>query len=351
MKKNKLLIKIGNRKIGPDYKPLIIVELGINHNGNLKRAKKLVDHAHKFGAEIIKHQTHVVEDEMSEEAKKIIPSHTKKNIFDIIKSSALSESDEYKLMKYVNKKKMIFISTPFSRKAVDRLIKFKVPGFKIGSGECNNYPLIEYIAKYKKPIILSTGMNSISSIKPAVKILEKYKVPYALLHCTNIYPTPTNLVRLQAISKLKEAFPKAILGLSDHSKTIYPCIGAIALGASIIEKHFVDNKNRVGPDISASMDGTELKNLMLAVNEVHLAKGNYKGPVKEEKSTINFAFASLVTTKNINKGEKLTIKNIFPKRPGIGDFKAKDYNKIIGKKAKRFIKANTLLKKRDINFY
>ncbi len=348
MKKNNLYMKIGNRKIGPNYKPLIIVELGINHNGSLSKAKKFVDQAKKYGAEIIKHQTHIPEDEMSIEAKKIIPSHTKENIFDIIKKTSLREEDEFELMKYVKSKNMIFISTPFSRLAVDRLVKFKVPAFKIGSGECNNYPLVEYIAKQKKPVILSTGMNTIKSIKPAVKIFENYKIPYALMHCTNIYPTPTKLIRLQAISELKKFFPKAILGLSDHSKTIYPCLGAIALGASIVEKHFVDKKSRKGPDISASMDGDELKLLLRASNEIFMAKGNYKGPVKEEKSTINFAFASLVSTKNIKKGEKITKENIFPKRPGIGDFKADSYNKLFGKRAKNFIKINTLIKKKDI---
>ena len=341
-------MKIGKRKIGPNHKPLIIVELGINHNGSLKKAKKFVDQAKKFGAEIIKHQTHIPEDEMSVEARNIIPSHTKENIFDIIKKTSLSENDEFELMKYVKKKNMIFISTPFSRMAVDRLVKFKVPAFKIGSGECNNYPLVEYIAKHKKPIILSTGMNTIESIKPSVKIFEKYKVPYALMHCTNIYPTPTKLIRLQAITEMKKSFPNAILGLSDHSKTIFPCLGAISLGASIIEKHFVDKKIRKGPDISASMDGNELRLLLKASNEIFLAKGNYKGPVNEEKSTINFAFASLVATKNIKKGEKITKNNIFPKRPGIGDFGANSYYKVIGKKAKNFIKKNTLLKNKDI---
>ena len=348
MKKNNLMMKIGKRKIGPNYKPLVIVELGINHNGSLKKAKKFVDKAKRYGAEIIKHQTHIPEDEMSIEAKGITPSHTKENIFDIIKKTSLSESDEFKLMQYVKSKNMIFISTPFSRLAVDRLIKFNVPAFKIGSGECNNYPLVEYIAKHRKPIILSTGMNSIDSIKPSVKIFEKFKVPYALMHCTNIYPTPTKLIRLQAISELKKFFPNAILGLSDHSQTIYPCLGAIALGASIIEKHFVDRKSRKGPDISASMDGSELKLLLKASNEIFTARGNYKGPVNEEKSTIKFAFASLVTTKKIKKGEKITKKNVFPKRPGTGDFKADAYNKVLGKKAKNFIKENTLLKKEDI---
>ncbi len=236
------MLKIGKRKVGENFKPLIIVELGINHNGNLKKAKFLVDQAHKNGAEIIKHQTHIADDEMSDEAKKIIPSHTKENIYKIIEKSSLSEREEYELMKYTKKKGMIYISTPFSRKAVDRLVKFNIPAFKIGSGECNNYPLVEYIAKKGKPIILSTGMNSIKTITPSVNIFRKYKVPFALLHCTNIYPTPTWLLRLQAIKTLKKNFPDAVVGLSDHSKTIYPCLGAIALGASIVEKHFTNSK-------------------------------------------------------------------------------------------------------------
>ena len=138
-------IKIGNRKIGPSFKPLVIFELGINHNGSLKLAKKIVDDAIKAGAEIIKHQTHIPEDEMSLEAKKIIPINANKNIFDLIDDCSLNEKEEMELKKYIEKKGAIFLSTPFSRKAVDRLIKFKVKAFKIGSGECNNYPLIDYI--------------------------------------------------------------------------------------------------------------------------------------------------------------------------------------------------------------
>ena len=342
------MLKIGKRKVGENFKPLIIVELGINHNGNLKKAKFLVDQAHKNGAEIIKHQTHIADDEMSDEAKKIIPSHTKENIYKIIEKSSLSEREEYELMKYTKKKGMIYISTPFSRKAVDRLVKFNIPAFKIGSGECNNYPLVEYIAKKGKPIILSTGMNSIKTITPSVNIFRKYKIPFALLHCTNIYPTPTSLVRLQAIKTLKKNFPDAVVGLSDHSKTIYPCLGAIALGASIVEKHFSNSKKNKGPDISASMDGYELKQLINGVNEIFEARGSIKKAVKEEISTMKFAFASVVATREIKKGENLTKKNIFPKRPGIGDYLAKDYKKIIGKKAKNLIKKNSLVKKADI---
>lgn len=340
-----MIFKIGKRIVSNDNPPLIIAELGINHNGSLKKAKYLVDQAYKAGAEIIKHQTHVPEDEMSEEAKNIIPSHTKKNIYSIIEKCSLSEEDEYKLMKYTKRKGLIFISTPFSRKAVDRLVKFKVPAFKIGSGECNNYPLVEYIAKKKKPIILSTGMNTIKSIQPAVNILRKYKVPFVLLHCTNIYPTPTNLIRLGAITTLKKNFPDALVGLSDHSKSIYPCLGAVALGACVIEKHFTDNKKNYGPDISASMDTKELKILIKGSKEIFYAKGDDKEAVKGEKSTLKFAFASLVATEEIPKGHKITKINCFPKRPGTGDFLAKDYKKILGRKVNKLIKKNTLIKK------
>tara|TARA_Y100000768_G_C23940195_1_gene664717 strand:- start:372 stop:1421 length:1050 start_codon:yes stop_codon:yes gene_type:complete len=341
-------IKIKNRLIGENFEPLIIAELGINHNGSLIQAKKLVDAAHKSGAEIVKHQTHVVEDEMTEEAKKIIPEHTKENIYEIIKNCSLSEKDEFELMNYVKRKGMIFISTPFSKKAVDRLVKFKVPAFKIGSGECNNYQLIKYIANFKKPVILSTGMNSIRTIEPSVKILRSKKIPFALLHCTNIYPTPTKLIRLNSIKLLKDKFPDAVVGLSDHSRTIFPCLGAISLGASIIEKHFTDSKSRKGPDISASVDKKEFKILKEGAKEIFYAKGFNKNPLREEKSTIGFAFASIAATKNIKKGEKLTQKNIFPRRPGTGDYLAKDYDKIIGKIAKKNILENTLIRKKDL---
>jgi len=339
---------IKGRKVGNNEKPLIIVEIGINHNGSLKKAKHLVDKAWESGAEIIKHQTHIADDEMSEEAKKIIPSHTKDNIYKIIKKCSLSEKDEFELMNYTQKKGLIFISTPFSREAVDRLIKFKVPAFKIGSGECNNYPLVEYIARHKKPIILSTGMNTIESIKPSVKIIRKFKVPYVLLHCTNIYPTPSNLVRLNSINTLKKEFPDALVGLSDHSETIFPCLGAIALGACVVEKHFTSSKNNNGPDISASMDPDELKTLIKGSNEIFKARGFEKKAVKGENSTLKFAFASVVATEEIKKGCKITKKNCFPKRPGIGDFLAKDYKKVLGKTANKTIKKNTLIKKNQI---
>ena len=163
-------LKIKNRVIGDNEPPIVIAELGINHNGSLDKAISIAESAISCGAEIIKHQTHIVEDEMIDAAKKIKPGNSNKSIYEIISKCTLNENEEKKLMQHIEKLKAIFISTPFSRAAANRLKKFDIPAFKIGSGECNNYPLIEHIAKFKKPIILSTGMNSIKTIEPAVKI-------------------------------------------------------------------------------------------------------------------------------------------------------------------------------------
>jgi len=342
-------IKIGKRKIGPSFKPLIIFELGINHNGSLKLAKKIVDDAIKTGAEIIKHQTHIPEDEMSLEAKKIIPINANKNIYDLIKECSLNESDEMELKKYIEKKGAIFLSTPFSRKAADRLMKFKVKAFKIGSGECNNYPLLDYIASLGKPIIISTGMNDVKSIRKAIKILNKRKVQYAILHTTNLYPTMYNQVRLNALIELREMFPNTVIGLSDHTGDNYTSYAAIAMGASIIEKHFIDKSSRKGPDISASVNTEQMIELIKGVNSIYQAIPGGIKPIPKEKKTANFAFASVVANKDLEKGTILNKDNIWVRRPGNGDFSAEKYYSLIEKKIKFKIKKNTQIKKSHFN--
>ena len=192
-------------------------------------------------------------------------------------------------------------------------------------------------------------MNNIAQIKKSVKIIEKNKIPYALMHTTNLYPTPYKLIRLNALKQLKKEFPKAILGLSDHTGDNYTSYAAVALGASIIEKHFVDDKKiRRGPDISASIDYNQLKRLIDGCNKIFNSIPGEKKAVKEEISTMKFAFASVVSIKKITKGEKLSLKNIWVKRPGNGDFLAKDLKKIIGKTAKKNIRENIQIKKGDI---
>ena len=341
-------IEINGRIIGVDYPPLIIAEIGINHNGNLAVAKAMVDAAHRAGVEIIKHQTHVVEDEMSSEAKKILPGNADISIYEIMESCALSEEEEYDLMKYVDSKGMIFISTPFSRAAADRLKRFGVVAYKIGSGELNHYPLIDHIASFGKPMIISTGMNDIKAVEKAVEIVRNKKVPFALLHTTNLYPTPASLVRLGAMMELHQAFPDVPFGLSDHTLNNNSAIAAISLGASIIERHFTDTMDREGPDIVCSMDEEACSDLIIASQEVFKMRGGSKEASREEQVTINFAFSTLVSTKAIKKGEKFTKENLWAKRPGTGELKAEEYNNIIGKRAVVNIPADIHIEKKMI---
>ncbi|MGB0720264.1 MAG: N-acetylneuraminate synthase family protein, partial [Bdellovibrionales bacterium] len=235
-------IKIAKRPVGLDHPPLVIAEIGINHNGSLDIAKEMVDAAARAGCEVVKFQSHVVEDEMSHHARDTIPGNADISIYEIMESCALSEAEEIEIKSYVESKGMIFLSTPFSRAAADRLERMGVLAYKIGSGECNNYPLVEHIAKFGKPVICSTGMNSLDQIARTVEIFEKHKTDYVLLHCTNIYPTPPALVRLGAMKAMQERFPGAILGLSDHTLNNAACLASVALGACVLERHFTDRK-------------------------------------------------------------------------------------------------------------
>lgn len=341
-------ITILNRKIGPNHPPVVIVEIGINHEGSLETAFAMVEAAKRAGAEIIKHQTHIIEDEMSEEARHVIPGNTNVSIYDVMKRCALDEEQEERLKKYTEEQGMIFISTPFSRVAVDRLERMDVAAYKIGSGECNNYPLIEYVAKLGKPVILSTGMNSLESVGKSVNIFRKHALPYALLHCTNVYPTPPHLVRLGAMVQLQQTFPDAVIGLSDHTVTNYPCLGAVALGASILERHFTDRMDRPGPDIVCSMDPDALAELISGSRIIYEARGGDKKPVAEERPTIDFAYASVVTIKTISKGEKFTEDNIWVKRPGNGYFLADRYAELQGLTATRNIACGVQLSLADV---
>jgi len=342
-------IQIENRKIGLDYSPLVIVEIGINHEGSLETAFKMVDAAWRAGAEMIKHQTHIVEDEMSKEAKKVIPGNASVSIYEIMERCALNEEDEIKLKEYIESKGMMFISTPFSRAAADRLERMGVSAYKVGSGECNNYPLIEHIASFGKPMIVSTGMNDIESVQKTVEILEKYKVPYSLLHTTNLYPTPVHLVRLGAMQELEKKFPNAIIGLSDHTTSNRACFAATALGACVLERHFTDTMERPGPDIINSMDPIALKELIIGSEEIALMRGGTKEAAKEEQVTIDFAFATVVSIEPIKKGETFTKENIWVKRPGTGEIKAEHYNSLLGKKASKDIPVDEHILWRDID--
>lgn len=340
--------EIAGRKIGYEYPPLVIAEIGINHEGSLIVAKQMVDAAAQAGAEMVKHQTHIVEDEMSGAAKKVIPGNADVSIYEIMRRCALGEEDELALKEYVESKGMIFISTPFSRAAANRLHKWNVPAYKIGSGECNNYPLLQHIASFGKPVILSTGMNTIESVSKAVAIFQAAGVPCALLHTTNLYPTPNHLVRLGAMVELQQNFPNAVVGLSDHTLTNHACFGAVALGASILERHFTDSMNRPGPDIVCSMDTKACAELIEGSKIIAQQRGGHKGPAAEEQVTIDFAFATICTIQPVKKGDRFTTENIWVKRPGKGGIPAEDFNNVLGKTAQADLPADVQLTREDV---
>ena len=340
-------LSIGSRKIGPEYPVFVIAEVGINHEGDVLKAKKMIKDASDSGAECVKFQCHIIDDEMIQ--NDVIPGNTSESIWDIMKRCSLTEDEEIILKNYAESLGLIYLNTPFSRKAADRLEEMGISAYKIGSGECNNYPLIEHIASFGKPIILSTGMNDLDSISRSVKIIENKGIDYALLHTTSIYPTPYDEIRLGALEDLKTNFPNSVVGLSDHSIGNYICIAAVALGASILEKHFTSDKNWPGPDIPVSIDPSELRELINGSNAVFQARGGHKTILKNEQPTINFAYACVVSTMDIKNGESLNDKNIWVKRPGTGEILAKDYKKLLTKTAIIDIPKNTQLKWEMIN--
>ena len=334
-------ITICNRSIGKDFSPFVIPEIGINHEGDFDKAKQMIKDAFDANAECVKFQCHIIDDEMIK--NNVIPGNTTESIWEIMNRCSLTEEEEIKLKDYAENLGMIFLSTPFSRKAADRLNSMDVDAFKIGSGECNNYPLLKHIASFGKPIILSTGMNNIESISISVKILEKSNVDFALLHTTSMYPTPYEKVRLGALSDLSKHFPNVVIGLSDHSLGNYTCFGAVSLGASILEKHFTSDKTWPGPDIPVSIDPFELKNLIEGSTAIHQSLNGEKKILAEEKPTIDFAYACVVSIKQIKKGDILSKENIWVKRPGTGKIFALDFEKVLNKVAKSDIPKDSQL--------
>ncbi len=337
------MIMISGRPVGSAYPPLVIAEIGINHEGDIAKAIRMVDDAATSGCECVKFQCHLIDDEMI--PNEVIPGNATESIWDIMCRCALSAEEEMYLKRYVESKGMIYLSTPFSRAAAVRLEGMGVCAYKIGSGECNNYPLVEHIACYGKPVILSTGMNNLEQIERSVAILRNHQVPFALMHCTSIYPTPPEKVRLGALIELRHSFPDAVIGLSDHSITSYPCLGAVALGASILERHFTSDKNWPGPDIEISMDPSELRELIRGSHIIHQTLGGHKTILPEEQPTIDFAYACVVSITPISAGELFTVENIWVKRPGTGEIKAVEYEQLLGKKAIVDIPANTQIRR------
>ena len=340
-------ITIKNREISQTAPPLIIAEIGINHGGCLATAKSMVALAAKAGCEIIKHQTHFVADEMTDEAKTIFPPNADCSIWEVMEKCALSMDDEIALKTYTESLGMIYISTPFSRSAADFLNDIGVPAFKIGSGEADNLPLIRHIAAFGKPIIMSSGMQTIETMRKSVEVLDNAGVQYALLECTNLYPSPPEIVSLQGIDDLRAAFPRAVIGFSDHSIGPEMALAAVGRGAAIIERHYTDTMARVGPDIICSMDPAELAHLIKKSRDIHIALHNKKQRTEPEESVYRFARGSIVADKDLPAGHVITASDIWARRPGTGDIAGFEFDAVLGRVLKSAVTYNQQLKWSD----
>ncbi len=337
---------IGNHCIGEESPPFIIAEAGINHEGDVGKALEMVDAAAAVGADCIKFQCHITEAEMVE--TDMSPGNiSAEPLWDIIKRCELTEKEEREVQARCVERGILFLSTPFSREASDRLETMGVHAYKIGSGECNNLPLIEHIAKKGKPIILSTGMNDLQSVRQSVAIIREFNVPLILTHCTSIYPTPYNRVRLGAITELRQAFDVPV-GLSDHSIGIYTCFGAVALGASVLEKHFTISREWPGPDISLSITPDELEELVKGARSIFEARGGSKSVLDEEQPVIDFAYASVCTIRDVKKSDVISLDNVWVKRPGTGEIHASKLKMVLGRKAAKDIPSGKHLTWKDI---
>ncbi|MDF2801225.1 MAG: N-acetylneuraminate synthase [Anaerocolumna sp.] len=325
----------------------IIAEAGVNHNGDIKLAFKLIDAAIESGVDAIKFQTFISSKVVSKFAAKAdYQQNSKKNSqsqLDMVKKLELT-FEEFKILKtYCDSKNIMFLSTPFDHESIDFLYKLGLKIFKIPSGEINNLPYLIKVGHLNKKVIISTGMSTLGEIETAVNILrENGSADIAVLHCNTEYPTPMEDVNLMAMNTIKDAL-KVEVGYSDHTIGIEASIAAVALGAKIIEKHFTLDKNMDGPDHKASLEPHELKEMVKCIRNIETALGDgIKKPSRSEQKNINIARKSIVALCDIKEGQKFNISNLAIKRPGDGISPMK-WDEVIGKMAKRDFKEDELI--------
>ena len=338
-------ISIENTVIGDGQKVFIIAEGCDNHMGDLEVAKEMCRQAKLAGADCIKFQHHLPDEEMLKDVP--MSSNFDIPLYDFLKLHALTLDQHVELMNYCKEIGIIYLCTPFSLKAAYELNEIGVPAFKIGSGEMTDTPTIEKIAALGKPMIVSTGMSTFDEIKRTYDVLVKSGVPFAFTNCLSEYPPKYEDVNLGVIGEMKKAFPEAVIGHSDHTPDLYTCYAAAAMGASIIEKHVILSKQTPGPDQTVSIDFMDLYHLVDGIRKIELASGNTKKVHKNEERIREWAFRSIVAITDIKAGTVITEDMVWSKRPGTG-IPSHRMSEVIGKKATCDIKKNTLLKWEDM---
>ena len=304
---------------------IVIAEAGVNHNGSIATAKKLVNIAEKAGADYVKFQTFITEETISKKAKKaqyqIDKTGDNETQFEMVKNLELNFDEHLDLKRYCDNLNVKYLSTGFDFSSIDFLASMDIPFFKIPSGEINNYPYLKKIASLNKPIVMSTGMSTLTEVEEAINTLIKFgseRDNISLLHCVTDYPANFYEINLKAMITMRDTFNLKV-GYSDHSTGIHLPIAAVALGAEIIEKHFTIDRNMVGPDHSASLEPNELISMVNNIRDVEVALGDgIKCPSKSEINNISVVRKSIVAKIPIKKGEIFSEKNITTKRPSNG---------------------------------
>ena len=337
--------KLGNIKIHNSMKPIVISECCDNHFGKIENAIKMVDLSKASGADIVKFQHHLPDEEMLP----IVPksSNFKEPLYEFLKKYALKLEDHAKLISYCKKKKIEYLCTPFSLKAAEELLKIGVKFFKIGSGEMTDIPTLKRIAKFNLPMIISTGMCTVDEIKKTYDEIVRINKNLILMNCTSEYPPKYEDINLGFIPIMKQKFTKAHVGHSDHTSSLVTSLGAVALGAKLIEKHVTLDKAKRGPDADVSISFEELSTLVREIDILSKTLGTKKEVYLKEMPIRKWAFRSIVSITDIKKNTKISQSMIWSKRPGTG-IPAKDMAKVVGKKAKINIPSNKLIKWSDI---
>ena len=332
-------------KINKQKNVFIIAEACDNHFGSLSRAIEMVKKAKSSGANCIKFQHHLPDEEMLPNSP--MSSNFTEPLYKFLKKNALKLSDHIKLKSYCEKINISYLCTPFSLKAAEELYSIGCRDFKIGSGEMTDIPTLLKISKFARNMIISTGMSELKEINRTYRALKSSNAKISLMHCVSEYPTKYKDLNLNFINVMKKKFKNLKIGHSDHTSDIYSSIAAVAVGAEIIEKHVTLNKNLKGPDKDVSISFGDLKILVSQIRNIEKSLGSKKIIHKKEKQIRKWAFRSIISTKEILKGERISSNKIWSKRPGTG-IPSYLMQKIIGKKAKRNIPNNTLLAWGDI---
>lgn len=341
-------VKIGARLIGEGLPPYVIAEACVNHQGNIEIARRMVYFAHAMGCDAIKFQMHILEDEMLRDVP--MSRNFEVSLWDTIEATNFSAAQHQELMALCNSIGIQYLCTPFSRASADLLESLGVVAFKTGSGELTNIPFMEHLAAKGLPVIVSTGMSLLDEIGETVAVFKDEGTPLILTHCVSAYPCPYDRVNLGMVPRLAKLFDVPT-GFSCHTPSIYTSLGAVALGACVIEKHFSFDRTLPGPDHKSSIESYELGELVKGCRAVFEAAGAERDIFPEEKEIVAWARESVVSIKNIPRGAIITEEMVSVKRPSPhGDaIPARELNSVIGKTAKQDIPANRQIQKVEIH--